>query len=81
MQLIMILMIVAMILSWIDIERRSAFTRGIYAFIEPLTLPFRSVLPRLGVFDTSFLAGVILLIVMMQLIRQVSPGVKTFLPL
>lgn len=80
-QILIILMIVAMIASWLDVERRSSFTRGLYGILQPLMSPWSGILPSVGFFNMPFFAGVILLVVMLQLLKASNPGVVTgFLP-
>lgn len=80
-QILIILMFVAMIASWLDVERRSTFTRGLFAIIQPLMSPWNGILPTIGIFNMPFFGGAILLFVMLQLIKASNPGVVTgFLP-
>ncbi len=71
-QLIFLLMLVGMIMSWVDVERRFAFTRAIRGITDPLVAPFRSIIPRAGFLDLSFFVAIILLQIMISLVKSVG---------
>ena len=48
-----VLVIVSVILSWIDMERRWAISRLLGDLVDPLLMPIRKILPPTGGLDFS----------------------------
>ncbi len=69
-QLTFVLMLLSMIMSWVDMEQRFAFTRAIRGLVDPLIAPFRQIIPRVGFLDLSFFVGIILLQIMISLVKS-----------
>jgi YggT family protein len=80
-QIVFVVLLISMIMSWVDIEQRFAFTRAIRGFVNPLIAPIRAIIPPIGILDISFFVAIILLQVLINIVRSaIGPGGFSILP-
>ena len=53
--------LVRVILSWFPIDPRNPIVRVVFDVSEPILAPFRRVIPRIGMFDLSPLAALLVI--------------------
>ena len=56
-----IAILVRVLLSWFPIDQRNPIVRVVYDITEPVLAPFRRVIPRIGMFDLSPLAALLVI--------------------
>ena len=64
--------LVRVILSWFPVDPRNPIVRVVFDVSEPILAPFRRVLPRIGMFDLSPLAALLVI----QFIQQALPAIR-----
>ena len=67
---IWVMMFVAMIMSWIDPERRYGITRFAFDVVDPIVDPIRRIIPPIGFLDISFIIAFILLRIVISFVAQ-----------
>jgi len=60
------------LMSWFPIDQGSPLYQMLYRVTEPLIEPFRRVMPQTGMLDLSPLAAIIMLIVMSQMVVNLT---------
>lgn len=60
------------LLSWFPIDQGSMIYQMLYRITEPIIEPFRRVMPNTGMMDLSPLAAIIMLIVLGQIVLNLS---------
>lgn len=60
------------LLSWFPIDQSSSLYQMLYRATEPIIEPIRRVLPNTGMIDLSPMAAIIMLIVMGQLVANLT---------
>lgn len=60
-QVLDILVLVRVLLSWFPIDRGNPIVRLLYDLTEPVLAPFRRVIPTIGMFDLSPLAALLVI--------------------
>ena len=68
-----LLVLVRVLISWFPIDPANPIIRLLYQVTEPILAPFRRVIPRIGMFDLSPLAALLVI----QFLQQSVPA---FLP-
>lgn len=58
------------LMSWFPGSPNNALGQALFRVTEPVLSPFRAILPRIGMFDLSPLAAIIVLQVVGGLVRQ-----------
>lgn len=71
--ILLLAMFVRAIASWVRIDERYAFIRFLARITDPFIAPLRRLVPRIGVFDVSFILGFFLLITLQILLVQALP--------
>jgi YggT family protein len=61
--------LVRVILSWFPIDQRNPIIRVVFDITEPVLAPFRRVIPRIGMFDLSPLAALLVISFLAQQLR------------
>jgi YggT family protein len=61
--------LVRVILSWFPIDPRNPIIRVVFDITEPVLAPFRRVIPRIGMFDLSPLAALLVISFLAQQLR------------
>ena len=60
-QILSVLILIRVLLSWFPIDMRNPIVRTLYEITEPVLAPFRRVIPRIGMFDLSPLAALLVI--------------------
>mgnify|MGYP000713447422 CR=1 FL=1 len=60
------------LLSWLPIDQSSSLYQMLYRATEPIIEPIRRVMPNTGMIDLSPMAAIIVLIVMGQLVANLT---------
>ncbi len=68
-QILWIAILIRVLLSWFPIDPSNPIIRVLFEITEPVLAPFRRVIPRIGMFDLSPLAALLVI----QLIQQGLP--------
>jgi YggT family protein len=70
-QILWIAILIRVLLSWFPIDPSNPIIRVLFEITEPVLAPFRRVIPRIGMFDLSPLAALLVI----QLIQQGLPQI------
>jgi len=68
-QILWIAILIRVLLTWFPIDPNNPIIRVLFEITEPVLAPFRRVIPRIGMFDLSPLAALLVI----QLIQQGLP--------
>jgi YggT family protein len=68
-QILWVAILIRVLLSWFPVDPRNPIIRVLFEITEPVLAPFRRVIPRIGMFDLSPLAALLVI----QLIQQGLP--------
>jgi YggT family protein len=68
-QILWLAILVRVILSWFPIDPRNPIIRVVFDITEPVLAPFRRVIPRIGMFDLSPLAALLVISFLAQQLR------------
>ena len=60
------------LIGWLPIDQSSTIYQVLFRITEPVIDPIRRVLPSTGMLDLSPLAAILLMIVLQQLVHQLS---------
>lgn len=60
------------LMSWFPIDQGSTLYQLLFRVTEPLIEPFRRIMPQTGMLDLSPLAAIIMLIVMSQMVANLT---------
>lgn len=71
--LLILALIIRMVASWFGIDERFAFIRFLTKLTEPFITPLRRFVPRVGIFDISFILAFLLLGTVQILLVQALP--------
>jgi len=69
-QILWVAILIRVLLSWFPVDPRNPIIRVLFEITEPVLAPFRRVIPRIGMFDLSPLAALLVI----QLIQQGLPS-------
>lgn len=69
-QILWIAILIRVLLSWFPIDPYNPIIKVLFEITEPVLAPFRRVIPRIGMFDLSPLAALLVI----QLIQQGLPA-------
>ena len=69
-QILWVAILIRVLLSWFPVDPRNPIIRVLFEITEPVLAPFRRVVPRIGMFDLSPLAALLVI----QLIQQGLPS-------
>jgi YggT family protein len=69
-QILWIAILIRVLLSWFPIDQNNPIIKVLFEITEPVLAPFRRVIPRIGMFDLSPLAALLVI----QLIQQGLPA-------
>ncbi len=58
--------LIRVLLSWFPVDPYNPLIRILFEITEPVLLPFRKVIPRIGMFDLSPLAALLVIQVIQQ---------------
>ena len=68
-QILWLLILVRVLLSWFPVDPRNPIIRTLFEVTEPVLAPFCRVIPRIGMFDLSPLAALLVI----QFVQQGLP--------
>jgi YggT family protein len=68
-QILSLAIFVRILLSWFPIDRNNPIIKVLFDITEPVLAPFRRVIPRIGMFDLSPLAAMLVI----QFLQQNLP--------
>ena len=69
-QILWVAILIRVLLSWFPVDPYNPIIRVLFEITEPVLAPFRRVIPRIGMFDLSPLAALLVI----QLIQQGLPS-------
>ncbi|MDQ3810051.1 MAG: YggT family protein [Chloroflexota bacterium] len=75
-QILWLLILVRVLLSWFPIDPRNPIIRVLFEITEPVLAPFRRVIPRIGMFDLSPLAALLVIQFIQQSLPQMLLGFR-----
>ena len=75
-QILLIAIFVRVLLTWLPIDQSNRIVRILFDVTEPVLAPFRRVIPKIGMFDLSPIAAMLII----QLIQQNLPQIFRTLP-
>ena len=70
-QILLMAIFVRVLLTWLPIDQSNPIVRVLFDVTEPVLAPFRRVIPRIGMFDLSPIAAMLVI----QFISQNLPRV------
>jgi YggT family protein len=70
-QILSLAILIRVLLSWFPVDPSNPIIRVLYEITEPILMPFRRVIPRIGMLDLSPLAALLVI----QFIQQNLPSV------
>ena len=72
-QILSIAILVRVLLTWFPIDQSNPIIRLLFDVTEPVLVPFRRVIPRIGMFDLSPIAAMLVLQFVQQHLREIIP--------
>ena len=69
-QILSLAILIRVLLSWFPVDPSNPIIRVLYEITEPVLMPFRRVIPRIGMLDLSPLAALLVI----QFIQQNLPA-------
>ena len=70
-QILLMAIFVRVLLTWLPIDQSNPIVRVLFDVTEPVLAPFRRVIPRIGMFDLSPIAAMLVI----QFISQNLPNI------
>lgn len=68
-QILLVAILVRVVLTWFPVDQSNPIIRIIYEVTEPVLAPFRKVIPRIGMFDLSPIAAMLVIQVILSNLR------------
>ena len=68
-QILLVAILVRVVLTWFPVDPSNPIIRIIYEVTEPVLAPFRRVIPRIGMFDLSPIAAMLVIQVILSNLR------------
>ena len=65
-QVLLVAILVRVVLTWFPVDPSNPIIRLIYEVTEPVLAPFRRVIPRIGMFDLSPIAAMLVIQVILS---------------
>jgi YggT family protein len=75
-QVLSIAVLVRVLLTWFPIDQSNPIIKLLFEVTEPVLAPFRRVIPRIGMFDLSPIAAMLVI----QFVQQHLPDIFRSLP-
>ena len=75
-QILSIAILVRVLLTWFPIDQSNPIIRLLFDVTEPVLAPFRRIIPRIGMFDLSPIAAMLVI----QFVQQHLPDIFRSLP-
>jgi YggT family protein len=67
---------VRVLLTWLPIDQSNPIVRVLFDVTEPVLAPFRRVIPRIGMFDLSPIAAMLIIQLILQNLPQIFRGLN-----
>jgi YggT family protein len=68
-QVLLVAILIRVVLTWFPVDPSNPVIRIIYEVTEPVLAPFRRVIPRIGMFDLSPIAAMLVIQVILSNLR------------
>jgi YggT family protein len=73
-QILLMAIFVRVLLTWLPIDQSNPIVRVLFDVTEPVLAPFRRVIPRIGMFDLSPIAAMLIIQLILQNLPQIFRG-------
>ena len=73
-QILLMAIFVRVLLTWLPIDQGNPIVRVLFDVTEPVLAPFRRVIPRIGMFDLSPIAAMLIIQLILQNLPQIFRG-------
>jgi YggT family protein len=70
-QVLLMAIFVRVLLTWFPIDQSNPIIRVLFDVTEPVLAPFRRVIPRIGMFDLSPIAAMVIINVILSSLPQI----------
>ena len=70
-QILLMAIFVRVLLTWLPIDQNNPIVRVLFDVTEPVLAPFRRVIPRIGMFDLSPIAAMLIIQFILQNLPQI----------
>jgi YggT family protein len=74
-QILLMAIFVRVLLTWLPIDQSNRIVRMLFEVTEPVLAPFRRVIPRIGMFDLSPIAAMLVIQLILQNLPQIFRGI------
>jgi YggT family protein len=68
-QILLVAILVRVVLTWFPVDPSNPIIRIIFEVTEPVLAPFRRIIPRIGMFDLSPIAAMLVIQVILSNLR------------
>jgi YggT family protein len=75
-QILLMAIFVRVLLTWLPIDQSNPIVRVLFDVTEPVLAPFRRVIPRIGMFDLSPIAAMLIIQLILQNLPQIFRGLN-----
>jgi YggT family protein len=75
-QILLMAIFVRVLLTWLPIDQGNPIVRVLFDVTEPVLAPFRRVIPRIGMFDLSPIAAMLIIQLILQNLPQIFRGLN-----
>ena len=69
-QILLMAIFVRVLLTWLPIDQNNPIVRVLFDVTEPVLAPFRKIIPRIGMFDLSPIAAMLIIQFILQNLPQ-----------
>ena len=70
-QILLMAIFVRVLLTWLPIDQSNPIVRVLFDVTEPVLAPFRRIIPRIGMFDLSPIAAMLIIQFILQNLPQI----------
>lgn len=70
-QILLMAIFVRVLLTWLPIDQNNPIVRVLFDVTEPVLAPFRRIIPRIGMFDLSPIAAMLIIQFILQNLPQI----------
>jgi YggT family protein len=70
-QVLLMAIFIRVLLTWLPIDQSNRIVRVLFDVTEPVLAPFRRVIPRIGMFDLSPIAAMLIIQLILQNLPQI----------
>ena len=70
-QILLMAIFVRVLLTWLPIDQNNPIVRVLFDVTEPVLAPFRRVIPKIGMFDLSPIAAMLIIQFILQNLPQI----------